>query len=45
MISLNLQVNISEQNAKKLKEENKELIDRWMARMGHEADEMNKTLG
>jgi len=45
MISLNLQVNISEQNAKKLKAENKELIDRWMARMGHEADEMNKTLG
>jgi len=45
MISLNLQLNISEQNAKKLKAENKELIDRWMARKGKEADEMNKTLG
>lgn len=45
MISLNLQVNISEQKASKLKDENKELIDRWMARMGLEADEMNKTLG
>lgn len=44
MISLNLQVNIAEQTSKKLKDENKELIDRWMARMGHEADEMNKTL-
>ncbi|KAG0649032.1 Autophagy-related 16 [Hyphodiscus hymeniophilus] len=45
MISLNLQLNMSEKTAKKLKEENKELIDRWMARIGHEADEMNKTLG
>jgi uncharacterized protein YggE len=45
MITLNLQVNISEQTAKKLKEENKELIDRWMARMGREADKMNDTLG
>lgn len=44
MISLNLQVNMSEQAAKKLKAENKELIDRWMARKGHEADEMNKRL-
>lgn len=45
MISLNLQLNMSEQNAKKLKAENKELIDRWMARKGREADEMNETLG
>jgi hypothetical protein len=36
---------MSEQKAKKLKEENKELIDRWMARMGQEADKMNKELG
>lgn len=44
MISLNLQLNMAEQKTKKLEVENQELIDRWMARMGHEADEMNKTL-
>jgi len=44
MISLNLQLHMAEQRSKKLQTENKELIDRWMARMGHEADEMNKTL-
>ncbi|QSZ37271.1 hypothetical protein DSL72_009365 [Monilinia vaccinii-corymbosi] len=45
MISLNLQLNIAEQNSKRLKAENKELIDRWMALKGREADEMNKTFG
>jgi hypothetical protein len=44
LISLNLQLNMSEQTVKKLKAENKELIDRWMARKGREAEEMNKTL-
>lgn len=44
MVALNLQLNMSEQNVKKLKVENKDLIDRWMARMGKEADEMNQTL-
>lgn len=44
MISLELQLNVSEQNAKKLKAENKELIDRWMARKESEADEMNNRL-
>jgi len=44
MISLNLQLNMSEKNAEKLKRENKDLIDRWMDRKGKEADEMNKTL-
>jgi len=43
IISLNLQLNMAEQNVKKLKAENKELIDRWMALKGQEADEMNKT--
>ncbi|KAB8296125.1 hypothetical protein EYC80_008918 [Monilinia laxa] len=43
MISLNLQLNIAEQNTKRLKAENKELIDRWMALKGREADEMNRT--
>jgi len=45
MISLNLQLNMAEQNMKKLKAENKELIDRWMALKGREADEMNRTFG
>lgn len=44
IISLNLQLNMSEQKAKELKAENKELIDRWMARKGREAEEMNRTL-
>jgi hypothetical protein len=44
MISLNLQLHMAEQRSKKLQADNKELIDRWMARVGHEADEMNKTL-
>ncbi|PMD21817.1 autophagy protein 16 [Hyaloscypha hepaticicola] len=44
VISLNLQLNMSEQRVKDLKAENKELIDRWMAYKGQEAEEMNKTL-
>jgi len=44
VISLDLQLNMSEQRVKDLRAENKELIDRWMARKGHEAEEMNKTL-
>ncbi|KMU78832.1 autophagy protein 16 [Coccidioides immitis RMSCC 3703] len=42
LVSLNLQFNMSEDRAKKLEKENKELIDRWMARMGQEAEAMNK---
>jgi len=41
MVSLNLQLNMAEQAKKKLQKENKELVDRWMARMGKEADAMN----
>lgn len=41
MVSLNLQLNMAEQRSEKLQQENKELIDRWMARMGQEADAMN----
>ena len=37
-------MNMSEQRVKDLRAENKELIDRWMAHKGHEAEEMNKTL-
>ena len=40
-MSLNLQLNVAEQQSSKLKEENKDLVDRWMARMGKEADAMN----
>lgn len=39
--ALNLQVNMAEQKATKLERENKELVERWMARMGQEADAMN----
>lgn len=41
-ISLNLQINVAEQKAAKLQKENKDLIDRWMARMGQEADALNR---
>jgi hypothetical protein len=41
-MSLNLQLNMAEQQATRLKKENKDLIDRWMARMGQEADAMNE---
>jgi hypothetical protein len=33
---------MSEQTAKKLRDENKELIDRWMASKRREAEEMNE---
>ncbi|CAI7597333.1 unnamed protein product [Penicillium pancosmium] len=39
--ALNLQMNMAEQKAAKLERENRELVDRWMARMGQEADAMN----
>lgn len=32
---------MAEQQSNKLRKENKDLIDRWMARMGQEADAMN----
>lgn len=41
MISLNLQLNMAEDKAAKLRNENKDLIDRWMKKMGEEADRMN----
>lgn len=42
IVSLNLQFNMSEDRAKKLERENKDLVDRWMKRMGQEADAMNR---
>lgn len=41
MVSLTLQLNMAEEQSRKLRQENKELVDRWMARMGQEADAMN----
>ncbi|KAJ9602924.1 autophagy protein 16, interacts with Atg12p-Atg5p [Cladophialophora chaetospira] len=41
-VTLHLQLNMAEQQAAKLKKENQELVDRWMARMGKEADRMNE---
>lgn len=39
--TLNLQLNMADEQQKKLKKENQDLVDRWMARMGKEADRMN----
>ncbi|ETN45103.1 uncharacterized protein HMPREF1541_09979 [Cyphellophora europaea CBS 101466] len=40
-VTLNLQLNMAEEQQKKLKKENQELVDRWMTHMGKEADRMN----
>lgn len=40
-VTLNLQLNMAEEQQTQLKKENQELVDRWMARMGKEADMMN----
>ena len=40
-VSLTLQLNMAEEHSQKLRRENKDLVDRWMARMGQEADAMN----
>lgn len=42
LVSLNLQLNMADEQSKKLRLENTELVDRWMARMGREADAMNE---
>jgi chromosome segregation ATPase len=42
MVSLNLQLNMAEQRSDKLQAENKELVARWMKKMGQEADQMNE---
>ncbi|KAL4802266.1 autophagy-related protein 16 [Aspergillus unguis] len=41
LAALELQLNMSEQQKDRLQRENQELVDRWMARMGKEADAMN----
>jgi len=40
-LSLTIELNMAEDANKKLKFENQELVDRWMARKGQEADAMN----
>ncbi|KAL2011554.1 hypothetical protein VTN00DRAFT_4272 [Thermoascus crustaceus] len=42
LASLNLQLNMAEDRSSRLQRENQELVDRWMARMGKEADAMNE---
>ncbi|EFE42101.1 autophagy protein Apg16, putative [Trichophyton verrucosum HKI 0517] len=42
LVTLNLQFNMAEERAKRFEEENQQLVDRWMARMGQEAEAMNK---
>lgn len=41
IIALTLQLNISEEQNGKLRTENRDLVDRWMARKGKEADALN----
>ncbi len=41
MASLNLQLNMAEQRTHDVERENRELVARWMAKMGQEADAMN----
>ena len=41
-VTLNLQLNMAEEQSAKLRRENQELVDRCMARMGREADRMNE---
>ncbi|KAI1331176.1 autophagy-related protein 16 [Xylariaceae sp. FL0255] len=40
-LTLNIQLDVMEQKVTKVQAENKDLVDRWMKRMGHEADAMN----
>ena len=39
-----LQLNVAEQKSAELVKENKQLVDRWMARIGQEAEAMNNAL-
>ncbi|KAI0430318.1 autophagy-related protein 16 [Xylaria sp. FL1042] len=40
-LTLNMELNMTIQKSAKVEAENKELVDRWMKRMGHEADALN----
>ncbi|KAJ5558542.1 hypothetical protein N7461_002514 [Penicillium sp. DV-2018c] len=41
LATLNLQLNMAEERSARLQKENQDLVDRWMARMGQEAEAMN----
>ena len=41
-VSLTLQLNMADERVRKVEGENKELVERWMKRMGVEAEEMNQ---
>lgn len=41
-VSLTLQLNMADERVRKVEGENKELVERWMKRMGEEAEEMNE---
>ncbi|KAB8360684.1 hypothetical protein FH972_024422 [Carpinus fangiana] len=45
MLGLEMQINVAEERSTKLQQENKELVDRWMQRMGKEAERMNEGSG
>ncbi|KAJ5120661.1 uncharacterized protein N7515_010049 [Penicillium bovifimosum] len=42
LATLNLQLNMAEERSARLQKENQDLVDRWMARMGQEAEAMNQ---
>lgn len=42
MVALGLQLNVAEEQKDKLTRENQELVDRWMKRMGEEAERVNR---
>lgn len=41
IVALTMELNLTEQKSTRVAAENKELVDRWMKRMGEEADAMN----
>ena len=45
MVGMEMQMNMAEDRSKQLEKENKDLVDRWMKRVGNEAEEMNKGSG
>lgn len=42
MVALGLQLNLAEQRSERLEKENRELVERWMKRMGEEAERVNR---
>ncbi len=41
MVGMEMAMNVAEERATKLEGENRELVDRWMRRVGREAEDMN----